>query len=48
MNTKFTNSKSSKASDLHRTLLSLIDKIKLKRSDRYAALSNIKRFIQKQ
>ena len=34
------NSKNSKTSDTHRLLLNLSDKIKLKRSDKYVALSN--------
>ena len=34
------NSKNSKTSDPHRLLLNLIDKINLKRSDKYVALSN--------
>ena len=35
------NSGSSKTPDLHRLLLNLLDKINLKRSDRYVALSNL-------
>ena len=35
------NSKSSKTSDPHRLLLNLSDKINLKRSDKYVALSNL-------
>ena len=35
------NSKNSKTSELHRLLLSLADKIDLKRSDQYVALSNL-------
>ena len=35
------NSKNSKTSDPHRLLLNLSDKINLKRSDRYVALSNL-------
>ena len=35
------NSKNSKASDSHRLLLILTDKINLKRSDKYVALSNL-------
>ena len=35
------NSKDSKISDPHRLLLNLTDKIKLRRSDRYVALSNL-------
>ena len=35
------NSENSKTSDPHRLLLNLSDKINLKRSDKYAALSNL-------
>ena len=35
------NSKNCKASDPHRLLLNLSDKINLKRSDTYVALSNL-------
>ena len=35
------NSKNIKISDFHRLLVNIIDKIKLKRSDRYVALSNL-------
>ena len=35
------NSKESKTSDLHRLLLNLSDKINLKRSNKYVALSNL-------
>ena len=41
MDTIFMNSKSSKTSDPHGILLNLSDKINLKRSDKYAALSDI-------
>ena len=41
MNTIFVNSKNSKASDRHRVLLNLADKINLKSSDKYVALSNL-------
>ena len=41
MNTIFKNSKNSKTSDLQRLLLDLTDKINLKRSDQYIALSNL-------
>ena len=41
MDTLFMNSENSKTSDHHRLLLSLSDKINLKRSDEYVALSNI-------
>ena len=37
----FMNSKNSKTSDPHRLLLNLSDKINLKRSDKYVALSNL-------
>ena len=40
MNTIFINSKNSKTSDPYRLLLNLTDKINLKRSVKYAALSN--------
>ena len=35
------NSENSKTSDLHRLFLNLSDKINLKRSDKYDALSNL-------
>ena len=35
------NSENSKTTDTHRLLLSLTDKINLKRSDKYVALSNL-------
>ena len=35
------NSKNSETSDPHRLLLNLTDKINLKRSDKYVALSNL-------
>ena len=41
MDTIFMNSKNSKMSDPHRLLLNLTDKINLKRSDKYVALSNL-------
>ena len=41
MNTIFMNSENSKTSDPHRLLLNLTDKINLKRSDKYVALSNL-------
>ena len=41
MITMFMNSENSKSSDPHRLLLSLLDKINLKRSDKYVALSNL-------
>ena len=37
----FMNSKNSKTSDSHRLLLSFKDKVNLKRSDKYVALSNL-------
>ena len=39
MDTLFTNSKNSKTFDPHRLLLNPTDKINLKRSDKYVALS---------
>ena len=41
MNTIFMNSKNSKISNPHRLLLNLIDKIDLRRKDKYIALSNL-------
>ena len=41
MDTKFINSKKSKTTDPHRLLLNVADKINLKRSDKYVALSNL-------
>ena len=41
MNTIFMNSKKSEAFDPHKILLNLTDKIKLKRCDKYVALSNL-------
>ena len=41
MDTIFMNSENSKTSDPHRLLLNLSDKINLKRSDKYLALSNL-------
>ena len=41
MDTAFMNSENSKTSDPHRLLLTLSDKINLKRSDKYVALSNL-------
>ena len=41
MDTIFMNSGNSKTSDPHRLLLNLSDKINLKRSDKYVALSNL-------
>ena len=41
MDTIFLNSRNSGTSDPHRLLLSLADKINLKRSDKYFVLSNL-------
>ena len=41
METRFIHSKKSKISDPHRLLLRLLDKINLKGSDKYFALSNL-------
>ena len=41
MNTIFMNFKTNGTSDLHRILLSLTDKIKLNKTDKYVALSNL-------
>ena len=41
MDTVFMNSKNSKTSNSHRLLLNLTDKIELRRSDKYVALSNL-------
>ena len=41
MNAIFMNSKNSRTSDPHRSLLNLIDQINLKRSDKYIDLSNL-------
>ena len=41
MDNIFMNSKNSKTSDTHRLLLNLTDKINLKRSEKYVALSNL-------
>ena len=41
MDTIFINSENSKTSDTHRLLFNLLDKINLKRSDKYVALSNL-------
>ena len=41
MDTIFVNSENSKTSNPHRLLLNLLDKINLKRSDKYVALSNL-------
>ena len=44
MVTIFMNSKSSKTSDLHRLFLNLTNKINLKRSDKYVALSDLSKY----
>ena len=41
MDTIFMNSENSKTSDPYRLLLNLTDKINLKRSDKYVALSSL-------
>ena len=41
MDTIFMNSENSKTSNPHRLLLNLLDKINLKRGDKYVALSNL-------
>ena len=41
MNTIFINSENSKTSDSHRLMPNHVDKIDLKRSDKYVALSNL-------
>ena len=41
MDSIFMTSENSKISDSHRLLLNLLDKINLKRSDKYVALSNL-------
>ena len=42
MDTVFMNSENSKTSDPHRLFLNLTEKINLKRSDEYFALSNLR------
>ena len=42
MDTIFLNCKNSKTADPHRVLLNLTDRINLKRSDEYVALSNLR------
>ena len=44
MDTIFMNSENSKTSDTHRLLLNLSDKINLKRSGKYVALSNLSNY----
>ena len=41
MDTIYMNSENSKTSDPHRLLLNLSDKMNLKRSDKYVALTNL-------
>ena len=41
MNTIFMNSENSKTFDPHKLLLNLSDKINVKKSDKYVALSNL-------
>ena len=41
MDTIFKNSRNCKTLDPHRLLLNILDKINLKRSDKYVALSNL-------
>ena len=41
MDTTFMNSEKIKTSDPHKLLLNLTDKMNLKRSDKYVALSNL-------
>ena len=41
MDTIFMNSRNSKTSDPHKLLLNLPDKLDLKRSNKYVALSNL-------
>ena len=41
MDTVFMNPGNNKASDTHRLLLNLLDKINLKRSDKYVVSSNL-------
>ena len=41
MGTIFMNSENNKKSEPHRLLLNIVDKINLKRSDKYVALSNL-------
>ena len=47
MNTIFINSKNSKAPDPLRLLLNFSDKTKLKKSDKYDALSNLRIYMSK-
>ena len=41
MDTIFMNSRNSRTSDLHKLLINLPDKLDLKRSNKYVALSNL-------
>ena len=47
MDTTFMNFENSKTSNLHRLLLNLTDKINLKKSDKYVALSNLSIYMEK-
>ena len=47
MNTIFTNSGNSKASDPHRLLFNLFDKINIKRKYKYVALSNLSMYYRR-
>ena len=47
MNTIFTNSGNSKASDPHRLLFNLFDKINIKRKYKYVALSNLNMYYRR-
>ena len=47
MDTTFMNFENSKTSNFHRLLLNLTDKINLKRSDKYVALSNLSIYMEK-
>ena len=47
MNSIFLNSKNSRISDLHRLLFNFTDKINLKRSNKYVALSNLTTYYTK-
>ena len=44
MDTIFMNSENSKTSDPHKLLFNLLDKINIKRSDKYVTLSNLRIF----
>ena len=47
MDAVFINSKNSKNSDSHRLLLNLLEKLNLKRSDRYLSLSDLSIYMKK-